>query len=61
MPDGEAQTYPEGKGQGWIAYGGDSLVAGEVVELSIRGNPGQELVASAEIELGIAEVEIAVG
>jgi hypothetical protein len=56
MPDGEAQTYPEGKGQRWIAYGGDSLVAGEVVQLSIRGNPGHELVASAEIELGITGV-----
>ncbi len=60
-PIGETQTHSEGKGQRWIAYGGDLLVAGEVVELGIGGNPGQELVASAKIELGITGVEVPIG
>ena len=61
MPDGKPQTHPVGKRQRWIAYRRDPLVAGKVVQLGIRGDPGQELVASAQIELGITEVQIAVG
>jgi hypothetical protein len=49
------------KGSEWITNRRDPLVAGKIIELGIRSEPGQELVASAKIELGITEVEIAVG
>src|ERR1035437_79757 len=57
----DAQAGAEGEGQAGIADGGDVPVAGEVLRLAIDTQPGEQFVACAQVQLGVAEVQIAIG
>ncbi len=56
----KAQAGAKCEGKAGIADGRDVLVVEKIFSLRIDINPGEPLVACAEIELGVAEVEIAI-
>ena len=61
VPHRESQAHAEGEGQRWIPDGADSLITGQVVELGVGGQPVQDLIAGAKIELGVTEIQISIG
>ena len=44
-----------------MSDGSDVPVAGQVFRLAVDAQPGEQLVTCAEVQLGVTEVQIAVG
>src|SRR6185312_1406367 len=59
--DPHFEPSPEGERQRWVADGANVLVVQQVLELREDGETREDVVGAAEIELGVAEVEVAVG
>ena len=61
LADYDPQAHTEVEGQAWVANGGDVLVVGQVFSLAVNGEARQKLEAAAEIDFGVAVIEIAIG
>src|SRR5580698_2181081 len=57
----DAQAGAEVERQADVTDGRDVLVAGQVFRLAVEGDPGNPLVAAADVDVGIAVVEVPVG
>ncbi len=61
LADLDAESCAKIHGQADVTDGSDVLVAGQVFCLCIDAEPGRPLIAAAEVKLGIAVIEIAIG
>ena len=57
----DPQAGAHGEWRAGIADGGDVLIVGEVFRLGINVQPLQQLEAAAQVQLGVAPVQIAIG
>jgi hypothetical protein len=57
----KAQAGAECEGKAGIADGRDVLVVEKILSLRVDIEPGEPLVAAAEVEFGVAVVEVSIG